>query len=55
MIMKLNENEEDTKLERENEVRSAVYNALADVSFHLDVNEEEMDKALEWFQIHFYD
>ncbi len=55
MIMRLNENEEDIQLERESDVRSAVYNALADVCFHLDVNEEEMDKALEWFQTHFYD
>lgn len=47
------ENEKDVQLNRENEVRSAVYNVLADVSFHLDVNEEEMNKALEWFQTHF--
>lgn len=55
MIRRINENEEDVQLERENEVRSAVYDALADVCSHLDVNEEEMNDALEWFQIHFYD
>lgn len=40
---------------RNNEVRSAVYNALAQISFELNVSEEEMNQAIEWFQIKFYE
>ena len=40
---------------RNDEVRSAVYNALAQISFELDASEEEMNQAIEWFQIKFYE
>lgn len=42
------------------EFRSKVYNALSEVAFEFaDVPEDElkknMDEAIEWFQIHFYE
>ena len=46
---------EDYSEYKNDEVRSAVYNALAQISFELDVSEEEMNQAIEWFQIKFYE
>ena len=40
---------------RNDEVRRVVYNTLAQISFELDVSEEEMNQAIEWFQIKFYE
>ena len=40
---------------RKNEIRREVYNALAQISFELDASEEEMNQAIEWFQIKFYE
>ena len=42
-----------------NELRSKVYNALAEIaSEYPDVDEQTfmyaMDEAIEWFQVHFY-
>ena len=37
------------------DIRSEVYNALADIMFTTDATEKDMDKAIEWFQILFYD
>lgn len=37
------------------EVRRAVYNALAQISHELDASKEDMDQAIEWFQIKFYE
>ena len=39
----------------EMDIRSEVYNALADIMFMTDATEKDMDEAIEWFQIHFYD
>ena len=40
---------------RDNEVRSAVYNALAQISFEMDASKAEMEQAIEWFCVQFYD
>ena len=40
---------------KKNEIRREVYNALAQISFEFDVSEEEMNQAIEWFQIKFYE
>lgn len=40
---------------KDSEVRSKVYNALAQISHEFDASEEEMDRAIEWFQTHFYE
>lgn len=37
------------------DIRSEVYNALADIMFETGANKEDMDKAIEWFQIKFYE
>ena len=37
------------------EVKTAVYNALAQVSMEHDASQEEMEKAIEWFMVHFYE
>lgn len=37
------------------DIRSEVYNALADIMFKTGSNKEEMDAAIEWFQVHFYE
>ena len=43
------------KEQKQWKVTRAVYNALAEVSRELDADEEEMNKAIEWFQIKFYE
>ena len=40
---------------RNDEIRRTVYNALAQISFEHDVSEEEMNKALKWFNDKFYE
>lgn len=40
---------------QKSEVRRAVYNALAEISRELDASKEDMDQAIEWFQIKFYE
>lgn len=37
------------------EVRSAVFNALTEISFEKDASKEDMQKAIEWFMKHFYE
>lgn len=37
------------------EVKSAVYNALAQISMEQDASQEEMEAAIEWFVVHFYE
>lgn len=37
------------------EVKTAVYNALAQVSMEQDASQEEMENAIEWFMVHFYE
>lgn len=37
------------------EIRRKVYNALAEISMETDASKEEMDAAIEWFQIKFYE
>lgn len=37
------------------DIKSEVYNALAEIVFKTGASKEDMDQALEWFQIHFYD
>ena len=44
----------------ENDLRSDVYNALSDIAFKyhnkgVDITEDEMDVAIEWFQLHFWE
>ena len=37
------------------ELRSAVYNALAQISYEMDASKAEMEQAIEWFCVQFYD
>ena len=39
------------------DIRSEVYNALADIMFRRagEVTKEDMEQAMEWFQTHFWD
>lgn len=37
------------------EIRSQVYNALANIMFETKANKEDMDDAIEWFQMHFWE
>ena len=37
------------------DIKSEVYNALAEIVFKTGASKEDMDQAIEWFQIHFYD
>lgn len=39
----------------QDELRSRVYNALAEIVFETEADEEDMEKALEWFQIRFWE
>lgn len=36
-------------------IRSKVYNALAEISFEEDASKEEMENALDFFRIKFYE
>lgn len=36
-------------------IKSEVYNALAEIMFKTGATKEEMDQAIEWFQIKFYE
>lgn len=38
-----------------NEIRSKVYEALAQISFEYDASKEDIDKALKWFNDKFYE
>lgn len=40
---------------KNDEVKSAVYNALAQVSMEHDASQEEMQAAIDWFVVHFYE
>lgn len=35
-------------------VRSEVYNALADIMYRYQASQEDMDAAIDWFNSHFY-
>lgn len=38
------------------DIRSEVYNALIEIMFNNpEVTKEDMEKAIEWFQVHAYD
>lgn len=37
------------------DIRSEVYNALAEIMFKTGANQKDMDEAIEWFQTHFYE
>lgn len=58
---KLNESGEELPINYlENDLKSDVYNALSDVAFKYhqkgaDITEDEMDKAIEWFQLTFWE
>ena len=41
--------------ETKKDIRTEVYNALADIMFESDASKESMDEAIEWFQTHFYE
>lgn len=45
----------DYKTWRQDKIRSEVYNALANIMFENEGTKEDMDKAIEWFQIKFYE
>lgn len=36
-------------------IKSAVYNALAQLSMEQDASQEELEMAIEWFMILFYE
>ena len=38
-----------------NKILSEVYNSLSDVVFKHNPTKEEMEQAIEWFLVHFYD
>lgn len=58
---KLNESDEELPINYlEDDLRSDVYNALSDIAlkYHqkgANITEDEMDKAIEWFQLHFWE
>lgn len=37
------------------DITSEVYNALADIMFKSGANQDDMEKAIEFFQIHFFE
>lgn len=37
------------------DIKSKVYNALADIVFETNASEEEMNQAIEFFQIKFFE
>ena len=37
------------------DIRSEVYNALATIIFETEASKEDMEAALEWFELHFYE
>lgn len=37
------------------DIRSEVYNALTEIMFKTKATKEEMDQAIEWFEIKFYE
>ena len=40
---------------KQDEIRSEVYNALAQIAFEHDTNKEDLDRALKWFNDKFYE
>lgn len=40
---------------RRDEIRRKVYDALAEIMFDCEGTKEDMDEALEWFNIRFYE
>ncbi len=47
--------EEITQEDKLMDIRSKVYDALAEIMMETCASEEDMDQAIEWFQIHFYE
>lgn len=45
----------DYKTWKQDQIRSEVYKALAQISFEHDASKEDIDKALEWFNDKFYE
>lgn len=37
------------------DIRSEVYNALSEIMFKTGASKEDMNQAIEWFQIKFYE
>lgn len=37
------------------DIRSEVYNALADIMFKTGAIQDDMEQAIEWFEIHFFE
>ena len=37
------------------DIQSEVYNALSDIMFKSGASKEDMEQAIEWFEIHFFD
>lgn len=45
----------DYKTWKQDQIRSEVYKALANIMFENDGTKEDMDKALKWFDDKFYE
>lgn len=45
----------DYKTWKQEQIRSEVYKALAQISFEHDADKEDMDKAIKWFNDKFYE
>ena len=37
------------------DIRSEVYNALVTIIFETKASKKDMEEALEWFELHFYE
>lgn len=37
------------------DIRNEVYNALADIMFKTKATEKDMQEAIEWFEVHFFE
>lgn len=37
------------------DIRSEVYNALGEIMFKTGASKEDMERAIEWFEIHFFE
>lgn len=40
---------------KQDQIRSEVYNALAQIAFEHDADKEDLDRALKWFNDKFYE
>ncbi len=45
----------DYRTWKQDQIRSEVYNALAQIAFEHDADKEDLDRALKWFNDKFYE